>query len=274
MITGTSYFFDSNRDRMSALTAQADRLQTQISTGKKLLAPGDNPAGWQRLQTLVQAKADGNAYAANITMAKAVLEQTDSTLATVQTRLQRTNELAIKANNGVLSANDRAAIAEEFAAIVEDLANLADTKDPRGQALFDAQASAIPIGEGVDVVVNSDRARVFGTLVADLTAYVAQLRDPNADIATASAATIATIGSAVANVAAQQGSVGARAARVDLFEGAANDVALVVEGQRSAVEDADPYATYMELQKTITILSATQASFGKLSQLSLYDYLR
>ncbi len=29
-----------------------------------------------------------------------------------------------------------------------------------------------------------------------------------------------------------------------------------------------------ELQKTMTILSATQASFSKLSQLSLFDYIR
>jgi flagellar hook-associated protein 3 FlgL len=30
----------------------------------------------------------------------------------------------------------------------------------------------------------------------------------------------------------------------------------------------------VELQKTMTILSATQASFTKLSALSLFDYLR
>lgn len=274
MITGTSYFFDHNRDRMAALTSTADRLQTQIATGKKLNAPGDDPAGWQRLQTLVTAKADGKAYAGNITMAKAVLEQTDGTLSTVQTQLQRANELTIKANSGILSTTDRAAIAEELAAIVEDLGKLADTKDPRGHELFTRNAAAIPIGEGVDVVVNSSRDAVFGTTIADLSAYVAQLRDPNADVAASSSTMITKLGSAITNVAAQQGSVGARAARVELFEGAASDAAIVVEAQRSAVEDADLTTTIADLQKTMTILQATQASFSKLSQLSLYDYLR
>lgn len=274
MITGTSYFFDHNRDRMSALTSTADRLQTQIATGKKLLTPGDSPAGWQRLQTLVTAKADNAAYAGNITMAKAVLEQTDSTLGTVQTQLQRANELAIKANSGILSTTDRAAIAEELAAIVDDLGKLADTKDPRGHALFSKDAAAIPIGDGVDVVVNSKLEAVFGDTIADLGTFVAQLRDPNADVAASSATAITKIGSAISNVAAQQGSVGARAARVELFEGAATDAAVVVEAQRSAVEDADLTTTIADLQKTMTILQATQASFSKLSQLSLYDYLR
>lgn len=275
MINGTSYFFDHNRDRMLALTASADRLQQQIATGKKLLQPAQDAAGWQRLQTLVQAKANGNAYAANINMAKAVLEQTDATLASVQTQLQRANELAIKANSGILSITDRAAIAEELEAIVADLGSLADAKDPRGLALFDANAAAIPLGDGVNVVVNSDRDRVFGTIVATLGNYVNQLRTGSpGDTAADSAVAIAAIAGATAAVATQQGSVGARAARVELLEGIAQDAAVVVEAQRSAVEDADLTTTIADLQKTMTILSATQASFARLSQLSLYDYLR
>lgn len=275
MITGTSYFFDQNRDRMLTLTASTDRLQQQIATGKKLLAPAQDAAGWQRLQGLVQAKADGKAFAANINIAKAVLEQTDATLRSVQTQLQRANELAIKANSGILSVTDRAAIAEELDAIVADLNTLADTKDPRGRPLFDRTAAAIPIGDGVDVVVNSNRDQVFGTIAATLATYVGQLRngDP-ADVATDSATAVTALAAATANVASQQGSVGARAARVDLFEVTAKDVALVVEAQRSAVEDADLTTTIADLQKTMTILQATQASFARLSQLSLYDYLR
>lgn len=43
---------------------------------------------------------------------------------------------------------------------------------------------------------------------------------------------------------------------------------------RSGIEDADATETIIELQKTMTILQATQASFSKLSSLSLFDYLR
>ena len=46
------------------------------------------------------------------------------------------------------------------------------------------------------------------------------------------------------------------------------------EAKRSGLEDTDITTTVVELQKTMTILSATQASFTKLSALSLFDYLR
>ena len=43
---------------------------------------------------------------------------------------------------------------------------------------------------------------------------------------------------------------------------------------RSSIEDTDVTQAITELQKTMTILSAAQASFTKLSNLSLFDYLR
>ena len=43
---------------------------------------------------------------------------------------------------------------------------------------------------------------------------------------------------------------------------------------RSSLEDVDVTQAYTELSKTMTILTATQTSFSKLSQLSLFNYLR
>ena len=40
------------------------------------------------------------------------------------------------------------------------------------------------------------------------------------------------------------------------------------------MEDTDITSAVTELQKTLTILQATQASFTKLTGLSLFDYLR
>ena len=43
---------------------------------------------------------------------------------------------------------------------------------------------------------------------------------------------------------------------------------------RSKLEDTDVTSAVIELQQLMTALSATQASFTKLSGLSLFDYLR
>ena len=69
-------------------------------------------------------------------------------------------------------------------------------------------------------------------------------------------------------------SLGARAARVDLVAGQLTTAAADREDTRSGIEDVDVTKTITELQKTMTILQATQSSFSRLSSLSLFDYLK
>ena len=68
--------------------------------------------------------------------------------------------------------------------------------------------------------------------------------------------------------------IGARGARLTIVSTAMTDAGTARETQRSALEDTDVTTTIADLQKTMTILQATQASFTKLSSLSLFDYLR
>lgn len=272
-VVGTNLFFTRGRDRMAALSHTADSLQGQIATGKKLTAASQDSAAWQRLQGLIQAKSDTTTYGANITLAQSVLSQTDTALASIQTQLQRAQELTIQANDGALSADNRKVIADQLDAIVADLTQHGLAKDARGLPLFDAAAAAIPVGDGVAVLVNEDPARVFGTILTALTSFTGQLRS-GANVAADAATAIGALNGATADVAALQGSIGARAARVDLFAAALQDSATVTETQRAALEDTDLTSAISDLQKTMTILQATQASFSKLSQLSLFDYLK
>ncbi len=274
-ITGTSYFFDHARNQMNALGKAADTLQSQISTGKKLANASDDSAAWQRLQTLVQAKADATSYSGNIDLARSVLTQTDTALGQIQTSLQRANELTIRAKSGTLSASDRAIVAVELQAIADDLGALGQTKDARGQPLFDASAAPIPVADGITVVVNEDPARALGTIASTLASYATTLKTADdATAASASATALDAINAAAANAAATQGAVGARAARLALVASTAQSNAGVTEQQRSAIEDTDLTSSIADLQKTMTVLNATQASFSKLTELSLFNYLR
>ena len=76
------------------------------------------------------------------------------------------------------------------------------------------------------------------------------------------------------NVASVQASIGAREARVELQQGLQQQAATDRATLRSTVEDADPTTAITQLQQTMTVLQATQASFTKLSSLSLFDYLK
>lgn len=303
MQISTRQLYDRSTSLMQRLSARADTLQTQIATSKKINTASDDVVAYQKLALIKRSNADDIAYAGNIGVAKSLLAQSDSTLASVESQLQRAAELATQANNDTLSPANRKVIGEQLTAIVQDLVGLANTKDVRGQPLFGGAASdaavvqardgsvdftaagepsAIPVGDGVAVQATDSARRLFGGIAtatgrSDMFAIVAKLAAAltGNDGATAAAAEAGNgLKSALTQVAAARGSVGARAARLDLESDRLTDVAVAREADRTSLEDTDITATITELQKTMTVLQATQASFSKLSSLSLFDYLR
>jgi flagellar hook-associated protein 3 FlgL len=274
MRIATSQMFDRPTAQMATLTQRADAIQTQVATGTKFRAPSDDAAAFLRLDSLKRASADDTSYAANIKLAQGLLAQTDGTLESVETQLQRAQELTLQAANGTLSDANRSAIAATLSAIGDDLLALADTRDSRGQPLFDAgDPAAIPIGQGNSVYATVSRERAFGDMIATIRSLSDALA-AGGDVSQAASQALAGIETGLDGVTAARASAGARAVRLDLEADRLSDVALQREESRSAIEDTDIPAAIAELQKTLTVLQATQASFTKLSGLSLFDYLR
>ncbi len=304
MQIGTSQFYDRTATQMTNLSSQTSTLTAQIATGKKLTAPSQDVIAYNRLSSIKQATADEGAYASNISLAKSLLQQSDSTLSAVSTQLQRASELTIRANTGTLNEGDRKTIAIELKSILDDLVNLANTSDARGQPLFGAatgtkavtqgadgkvtlggtgELPAIPVGDGTAIAATDSAERVFGKIptkaggttdvFAILSDYISAL-DAGGDVAAASSDAIDGLSAAQTQVSNVEGSVGARAARLDIVSSQATDAAAAREVDRTGLEDTDLSTAITELQKQMTILSATQASFSKLSSLSLFTYLR
>lgn len=302
MQVSTNNFYSTAGKLMQQLSGQADKINTQISTTKKFSAPSDDVVAYQRLTTLKQASADATSYGANITLAQSLLDQSDTTLGSVGDQLQRASELAVTANSGTLNASDRQAIATELQGILSSVVALANTTDARGQPLFAAATgegavtqaadgsvsyngtgtpASIPVADGVSVQPTESAARVFGGIpvagggttdvFAALQGMITALQ--NNDTATIAGASD-TMAAAVNQISAMRGSLGARSTRLDLQASQATDAATAREATRSSLEDTDVTTAITQLQKTMTILQATQASFTKLSSLSLFDYLK
>jgi len=298
----TNQRFDRPSLLMANLNSQADKLQTQISTGKKILAPSDSASGWQQLSGLKRATSNDDAYASNIKMAQSLLASTDTALDTVHTQLQRAKAFAVQANSQTMTPQGRAAILKEVEAIITDLLGTANTKDSRGQPLFGGAAgdaayarqpngsiayvgtgtaAPIPVGDGIDIAATETGDRAFGGIAgtngqtdmfAILTAFAAALQ-PGAEAGGIDTA-MKDLDAALDQVGSTRTSIGARAFRMDLEAERLDEVNETRESTRSGIEDVNPATAIAELQKTLTILQATQASFSKLTSLSLFDYLR
>ena len=305
MQIGTSQLFSSAYKRMSQLSTEAARYNAEIATGKKVQTASDDTVAFGRLTRLSRTTANEKQYASNMKLAGTLLQQSDDALDAVTTQVQRVRELALRASSDTLSASDRAAISTELDGVVDAIMGIANTTDARGVPLFagadgqtpfakdadgkvvfhgQGEAPAIPISATGTVTATSSGARVFGGIrtadggTSDLFTLVQNLAtalngsDEDARKA-AVAQSLTDLNSADESITNARASVGARAARVDLESNQLSDLADAREAERSSLEEADTTESVVNLQKISTILQATQASFSKLSQLSLFNYL-
>jgi flagellar hook-associated protein 3 FlgL len=304
MRISTQSVYDRGTANMGSLSAIADRLQTQIATGKKFTGPSDDAAAWRRLTGIKRAVANETADIANVRLASALLSSSDTALDAIGTQLQRARELAVQASTGTLTDAQKQSIATSLDAIVEDVFKLANTRDLRGQPLFGGatgdvaytrasdgtisyagtgEPAAIPIGDGAEIHATTAGDRIFGGVstpggpsdaFAILQGLAAAIRTGGTASTAASSQAIDTLNTAIEQVVGVQSSVGARAARLEIESERLAEIAVDREEARSGIEDTDISASITQLQKTLTILQATQASFTKLTSLSLFSYLR
>lgn len=291
MRISTQQFYTRSQSQMTSLGSAADRAQNQIASGKRLSAPSDDAVAHQRLAGLKRDTADDAGVRANIDLSATMLAANDTALGAIEQQLQRASELALQARNDTLSATDRAAIAITIDGLIDDVLALANSRDIRGQASFGgggdaafardadgiveyvggAGASPIPVGQAGDVQVVENGGGILDGAFGALQALSAALK---ADDGAGIGDSIAALNVAGDTVASARGSIGARAVRMDMEIARLDNVALSREAARSGLEDTDIATAVTELQKTLTVLQATQASFGKLTALSLFDYLR
>lgn len=112
------------------------RTQEQLSTGKRILSPSDDPAGTAALIGYRQSLDTLTQYQDNITVARQRLQREESSLVTVDTILDRVRELGLQANNSTLTAEDRRYIAVEIRQNLDEIMTVANTTDANGEYIF------------------------------------------------------------------------------------------------------------------------------------------
>ena len=150
MTIATSLFYDRSRDAMAALSSKTDLLNTQISTGKKIQAPSDDPLSYSRLRSITTQTADADAYAGNLKIASASLASADTALSSITDQITQARALATQAANGTLNADDRRAIGEQLAGIAQTLVSLAGTQDQSGHPLFGDTTGGAAVTQNAD----------------------------------------------------------------------------------------------------------------------------
>lgn len=136
MRVSTAYIFDQNLSAMLNQQTALGKTQLQISTGKKIINPSDDPSGSVQILNLQREASVTEQHQLNADKAENKQAIEEGTLQSATDMLQRIKELAVQGLNGTNTQTDRAAIAAEINQLNEQLLALANTRDSNGDYLF------------------------------------------------------------------------------------------------------------------------------------------
>jgi len=132
----TSTFLRQGIDAMQRLQSTLSRTQQQISSGRRIVSPSDDPVGAAHVLELTRGLEETGQYQRNGEIARNRLSLEEESLVGVGNILQRARELALQANNASQSDETRGFMAVELREMQEQLVQIANSQDAAGQYLF------------------------------------------------------------------------------------------------------------------------------------------
>jgi flagellar hook-associated protein 3 FlgL len=136
MRVSTSWMQQQSVGSMMDRQSDLSDLNIQLSTGKRINQPSDDPVGAARALDLSHLTADVTQYQRNITTANARLGLEDQTLSNVSGVLGRVRTLLLQAANGSQTDETRGDIAAEMVQLRQQLLGQANSKDGQGDYIF------------------------------------------------------------------------------------------------------------------------------------------
>ena len=168
---------------MNQNLSRLEKTNNQVSTGKLLHRPSDDPNGVSKAMNLKSALAANEQYERNTNEATLWLDETDQTINDMVNVMQRVRELAVQGSTDTLSDHDRSAIAVEVEELTEQVRQFANSKlngnylfngqktkespypdkDSYKNDSFDTGAKSFTIADGVVVQANVTADKLFGS---------------------------------------------------------------------------------------------------------------
>lgn len=283
-------------DRQSTLS----KTQLQLSTGRRILTPADDPVDAALSLNLKQTIGVTEQYQRNADVARNQLGLEESTLEGGVNLLQRLRELAVQANNDVVGAEGRASIAKEVRERLDELLGLANTRGADGNYLFSgfqgqvqpfAETSAgvftysgdqgqrtLQIGAERQIAVGDSGSMIFmdipesGGGVRDIfTTIHGFVLDLEAN--TGSTTILTDLDLAIGRLLEVQTQIGARHNTIESQQDVNSGVVLQLKATLSEIEDLDYTEAASRLNLDLLGLQAAQQAYVRVQGLSLFNFL-
>lgn len=127
MLTGLDASNDRFLTALNLIAAQAERAQRQISSGRRLTAPSDDPGQVTQLLITRAELEQTQQITTNLAQAKAEVDSAEQSLEDSVSMLQKANQLGVQGATGTQSPAQRTSIAVSVQAAFEHLVADANT---------------------------------------------------------------------------------------------------------------------------------------------------
>ena len=307
MKISTSQMFDNSVTQMNRQQAKVAEMQAKLASGKQLINASDDAEKSNVIQRLKSAMSRNDMYEKTLDRADNRLAAEESALISAENILQRIRQLAVSGNTDTLSISEKEIIAGEINSLSEELLSLANTKDANGNYVFagssvdseafalddngvivyqgDKTQTSVDVSDqrslvlnrpGDEVFISVDRLADDGEIIkigffemlSDFTAALTEDNDTNL------ARGLEEITKVTENISMSLADLGSRMNTVGTQRDILEDTKMRYQDLLSNEEDLDYASAVTKLSAELLSLEAAQASFAKISQLSLFNYLR
>jgi flagellar hook-associated protein 3 FlgL len=304
MRISTNTIYQSGISKINTLQAEQAKLQQQISTGRRIASPSDDPVGAARALEVSYAQGVNAKYADTRQTAQIKLSSLESNLTGVTNLLVSTQSTLVAAGNGAYSNLERGFIASELSGSLEALIGLANTQDASGDYLYagyqtdikpfipnvtgatytgDSNQQLLQVDSQRQMAVSVSGNNVFqaggNDIFANLSSLVTLLNTPITDAASQAtfssglATAITNLQSSVDNVLNVRASIGSKLNELDALDISGSDRDLQYSKSLSDIQDTDYASALSDLAKQQTIMEAAQKSFVSTTSLSLFKFI-
>ncbi len=306
MKVSTNLFYDRASTQLATVQSNLSKTQEQLSTGKQITKPSDEPDKASLVTRLESELARQESYQNTLSAVEIKLSTQETALRNVSDVMYRIKELTVQASSDTMGKLDRESIAVEIESLRDQVLSLANTQDTSGNYIFAGsrvtQPSFAPNSQGLidyqgdqsrmQVAVGDNRRMNVNRPGSD--AFVRVVRDDGkggkvgvgffqalGDLAKAVRTSDRTsmlrgIGEMDAmqqGVSEATAQIGADLNVVDAQKNVLDEVKLRLKTTLSAVQDLDYTEAITRMIRDQLALEAAQSSFAKISKLSLFNYL-
>jgi flagellar hook-associated protein 3 FlgL len=288
---------------LANITNVQDQLATteqELSTGRSINQPSDNPYGASLAISLNQDLSSLTSYSNSVTDGTAWTSAAGTALTNIQSMVQRAQELVVEASNGTLSSSDLSASAAEINQLTDAIKQEANTQYD-GQYIFSGTATGTApystatgdvyqgnsgaitrqIGPNSSLQVNVDISSLLGSGQGQDSGLLSTLRTVAADMTSGTSAGVAdlsnnqltNLSNSLNQLEQLQANVGAASDRLTLASTRISNLQTSDTAALSNTEDANMAQTMTTYSNEQAAFSAALRAGANIVQSSLMDFL-